>query len=227
MSCTRTQGIIIHVNTKAGDHVSEKIIICGSGPASKEKLQPCLEDVDYIIAADGGYERLNEMGLKADLVCGDMDSIRSTPEDVKKINYPPEKDRSDMQLCLDYVFTNFTTISEIIVTGALSEERFDHSLANIFMFFQYNMNITVIAPHMKMYVINKSGGYNFRAQVGTTVSVLSTWGGEIFGEGLKYNLDGKLKHPSHGISNIATSEDIKICVDEGKWAIMFLDSVDN
>jgi len=196
------------------------ILVCGSGPVSESKLFPLLNDIDLVIAANGGYEKLKEMSIDANIVCGDMDSVGSLKEGVQKIVHAPEKDRSDFQLCLDYIFENISEIDQIIVTGIVSERRLDHTLANIFICFNYEKNITIISPYCVIRIVNVTGEYNFKVGKGSIVSIISTWGGDIYGEGLKYKLSGALKSPSHGISNVAVEDNIKIRTEGGRWALI-------
>lgn len=71
--------------------------IFGAGERSSCLDTPA-ED-SFIIAADGGFDYLRDLGLQADVVLGDFDSIRSSqylPPD--SIHYPKEKDDTDMML---------------------------------------------------------------------------------------------------------------------------------
>ena len=68
---------------------------------------PCTIDLtskDLVIAADGGYDYLIRLGLRADVVLGDFDSVTSPDlwDDAicEKLTYPPEKDDTDMMLAI-------------------------------------------------------------------------------------------------------------------------------
>ena len=57
---------------------------------------------DLVIAADGGYSVLKEKGIRCDLLIGDMDSIKDTPNDIQAIGlYNQYKDEAD-RLTKDY-----------------------------------------------------------------------------------------------------------------------------
>lgn len=101
--------------------------IFGAGERSHCQITP--SESDLIIAADGGFDYINELHLQADVVLGDFDSIRSAkslPPD--SVRYPNEKDETDMllaaQLGLENGYTNFE------IFGGLGG-RLDHTLANI------------------------------------------------------------------------------------------------
>ena len=54
---------------------------------------------DFVIAADGGYDRLLSMGITPDLLIGDLDSISAdVPSGIKLLKHEVEKDETDMHL---------------------------------------------------------------------------------------------------------------------------------
>ena len=84
---------------------------------------------DLVIAVDGGFDYLEKIGLRADYVIGDFDSVSASshlPSDC--IRHPKEKDDTDMMLAarlgLEKGYTNFE------IYGGLGG-RLDHTLANI------------------------------------------------------------------------------------------------
>ncbi|MGN1206221.1 MAG: thiamine diphosphokinase [Eubacterium sp.] len=91
-----------------------------------------LTSKDLVIAADGGYDYLIRLGLRADVVLGDFDSVTSPDlwDDAicEKFTYPPEKDDTDMMLAiklgLSRGYRNFA------IYGGLGG-RLDHTIANI------------------------------------------------------------------------------------------------
>ena len=64
------------------------------GAGEKTSCTIDLESKDLVIAADGGYDYLVDLGLRADVVLGDFDSVTSPElwEDsiCEKYTYPPE-----------------------------------------------------------------------------------------------------------------------------------------
>lgn len=55
---------------------------------------------DAVIAVDGGFTSLADVGCAPDLAIGDFDSLGYVPEGVEVLVFPPEKDASDMELAL-------------------------------------------------------------------------------------------------------------------------------
>lgn len=83
---------------------------------------------DFVIAADGGYAALEALGVKANLVVGDFDSLGFVPEAEEIVQHPVRKDDTDtllaIRLGLERGYRNF------VITGALGG-RLDHSFANL------------------------------------------------------------------------------------------------
>lgn len=92
---------------------------------------PCaieLSENDLVIAADGGFDYLEELGLRADYVLGDFDSVLSYNLPSDCIRYPVKKDDTDLMLAaklgLEKGYTEFR------IYGGLGG-RLDHTLGNI------------------------------------------------------------------------------------------------
>ena len=63
-----------------------RVLIIGAAPiGKKEKLSKIIKDIDYVICADGGFNNAKSLGIRPDLVMGDMDSIKGALP--KKINF--------------------------------------------------------------------------------------------------------------------------------------------
>lgn len=84
---------------------------------------------DYVIAADGGYAYLKELGVTADLVLGDFDSLNRVPDHPNLCRLPREKDDTDtffaVRTGLELGYDRF------LLYGVLGGARLDHTLANI------------------------------------------------------------------------------------------------
>ena len=100
--------------------------IFGAGDRTSCHIE--LAEEDLVIAADGGFDYLEEIGLRADCVLGDFDSVESYNLPSDCIRYPRKKDDTDMMLAarlgLDKGYTEFR------IYGGLGG-RLDHTLGNI------------------------------------------------------------------------------------------------
>ena len=83
---------------------------------------------DLVIAADGGYAKLQAVGIHPDLVIGDFDSLGAAPNEREVIVLPTVKDVTDtwaaIELGKERGYTEFWLYG---CTGG----RFEHTLANV------------------------------------------------------------------------------------------------
>ena len=102
----------------------KKCFIVGAGEfANKYYPQPG----EFVIAADAGYSKLEELGIVPDLVVGDFDSLGAPPEHENIIQSPVEKDDTDLMLAVNEGFARGCDF--FIIDGALGG-RLDQVMAN-------------------------------------------------------------------------------------------------
>ena len=89
-----------------------------------------VENDDFVICADKGARHLKSLGIEPDVFLGDFDSFKGGLENAERIEFPPEKDKTDTCLAVDFAISR--GCDEILILGALGG-RADHSLANIFL----------------------------------------------------------------------------------------------
>ena len=99
------------------------IIFCA---ADFHGLAAPLEKDDFIIAADGGLNHTNALGITPNGILGDFDSLGYTPEG--STVFPVEKDDTDAMLAarkgLELGYREF------LFYGALDGPRLDHTVSN-------------------------------------------------------------------------------------------------
>lgn len=100
--------------------------IIGAGERTRDPIEPAPGDL--LIAADGGYTWLRDLGLTPDVLVGDFDSLAEVPALPGVVPLPKEKDDTDtmaaVRLAMERGFRNFRLYGG---TGG----RFDHTLANL------------------------------------------------------------------------------------------------
>lgn len=109
--------------------VSTKHSVCyifGAGEQTPCNIKPTSSDL--VIAADGGFDYLQSLGLCADYVLGDFDSVISTDLPPDCIQYPRKKDDTDLLLAAKLGLEKGYT--EFVIYGCLGG-RIDHTLGNI------------------------------------------------------------------------------------------------
>ena len=83
---------------------------------------------DLIIAADRGLLSVEKLGLSADFIIGDFDSLGFVPDRKNIIKLPVKKDDTDVGAALDYAFKS--GFRRFYLYGVLGG-RLDHTVANI------------------------------------------------------------------------------------------------
>lgn len=171
-------------------------------------LKKLSNEVDFVLAADGGTNHCIRAGILPDLIIGDLDSIDLEVLDkIKKLKidilkYPSKKNATDTEICLDYLIEN--KYKEIILLGSLGR-RIDHTLANIFLLeYLLDKNIAgrLVDDKNTIYLVeDKKTFKNDRKYI--SVIPLSDEGIEVSLEGLEYPLDHKFinRGSSLGVSN--------------------------
>jgi thiamine pyrophosphokinase len=114
-----------------------KVIVVGNGhvPARHELPAAVFDGASLIIAADGGAARAAGLGVRPDLVVGDIDSL--APDALRRlesdgstvVRVAAEKDESDLELAIRAALERGAT--SILILGALGGPRIEHELANV------------------------------------------------------------------------------------------------
>ena len=108
-------------------------IVCNGSISDYDLCRQRLRNVDILICADGGARHLFEMDLIPDIILGDLDSAKAEYIDyyrqkqVPIVQFNPDKDKTDTQLCLEYALERY---DDILILGATGT-RLDHTLGNI------------------------------------------------------------------------------------------------
>ncbi|RJX26198.1 MAG: thiamine diphosphokinase [Dethiobacter sp.] len=184
---------------------------------------------DYIVCADGGANHVLAMGLIPHLVVGDLDSIdhkvrqKLCQYPTAFLQYPSEKEKSDLELALDKAVE--LGPEEIIIIGAFGGRRLDHTFANI-MLMNVPLNcgaaVTLFDEDHEIRLVDSEAA--IKGRVGDYLSLLPLTA-EVKGvvtEGLKYPLQGETLYFSstRGLSNEFIETEGRIKVSEGKLLVI-------
>lgn len=99
------------------------VIFCAAG---FDGLLAPLEEGDLVIAADGGFQHTQALGIEPDVILGDFDSLGYVPHHSRV--YPVEKDDTDAMLAIRLGLER--GCEEFLLYGALDGPRLDHTIAN-------------------------------------------------------------------------------------------------
>ncbi len=117
-------------------------------------LKDYINNTDFIIAADKGWEYCFYNEITPNLVVGDFDSSKK-PENLNTIVLPKEKDDTDTFFIARYIIEN--KFSEVLFIALSGGKRFEHTLANIqTMNFlsKNNIKAVMIDEYSKMIAVN-------------------------------------------------------------------------
>lgn len=202
----------------------QRIIIFANGELPNlDKARALIQKDDYIICADGGTRHALALGIKPDLITGDMDSVEKgqlqklRQADVSIELFPHDKNETDLELALQRAVE--LSSKQIIIIAALGG-RLDQTLANI---------ILLTDPRLSKFEIRLDDGVEEsffcrdQAQVlgrsGDLVSLIP-WSGavsEVQTTNLKWALHKETLYPdkTRGISNEMTGDTATISIGSG------------
>lgn len=203
-----------------------KVVIFANGqlPRQEEALRHALK-AELIIAVDGGARHCSDLNLLPHILLGDLDTISSPllqkyeKKDVKIIRYPTDKDKTDLELALDFALEQHA--ATVTVFGALGP-RWDMSIGNMLLLAApdySNLNIKLIDGDTHILLLREGVAHLLSANPGSTISLIPLSGSAegVSLTGFKYPLtDQQISHSSTlGISNMILGSEGKIYLRKG------------
>ena len=196
------------------------IVFCA---AEFDRLACPIEPEDYVIAADGGLQHTQALGIEPQEILGDFDSLGYIPQDARV--FPVEKDDTDAMLAARRGLA--LGFREFLYYGSLDGKRLDHTVAN-YQTLQY------LADHgAQGYLVGqdflvtvvKEGRIFFPEGTEGLLSVFCL-GADARGvslRGLYYPLEGGTLTAGFplGVSNHFTGAPAEISVEEGSLLVMW------
>lgn len=202
---------------------NEKICyIVGAGEDYGLDFVPGAED--YVIAADGGYDRLLRAGIVPQLVIGDFDSLGRIPQAEHVLTLPREKDVTDTWAAIEQgKARGYRTFLLYGCTGG----RIEHTLANIqtlMALAEANMTGVLVDQHQLITAMGP-GTRAFPPSARGYVSVFAASDrcSGVWLRGLKYELSGGTltnRFPL-GVSNEFQGIPSSVTVGEGVAILVF------
>ena len=196
------------------------IVFCA---AEFDRLACPIEPEDYVIAADGGLQHTQALGIEPQEILGDFDSLGYIPQDARV--FPVEKDDTDAMLAARRGLA--LGFREFLYYGSLDGKRLDHTVAN-YQTLQY------LADHgARGYLVGqdflatgvKEGRIFFPEGPEGLMSVFCL-GADALGvslRGLYYPLEGGTLTAGFplGVSNHFTGAPAEISVEAGSLLVMW------
>lgn len=196
--------------------------VVGAGGVEGVVLRPAAGD--YVIAADGGYTRLAQLGLKADLLLGDFDSLPFVPPHPHIVRHPSVKDDTDMMLAVKHGLELGYRV--FVLCGGLGG-RLDHTLANLqtVAWLSRRGSRAFLVGEGNVITAVTGGALSFDVSKRGVISVFCV-GEQAVGvtlKGLKYPLDDAVLTCDMplGVSNEFTGTASSVSVREGTLAVLW------
>jgi thiamine pyrophosphokinase len=193
-------------------------------------------DATLVVAADGGFLGAESLGLQADILVGDLDSLpasdvaRAEAAGVHVHRSPADKDESDAELALLVALE--AGADRITILGAFGGARLEHALANLGLLAHPALGpceLLLLDARSRVTLIDAdtAGGAvrrTLHGRSGDLVSLLP-YGGDVTGietSGLQYPLrDEPLRMgPARGLSNVRQGPQASVTVRTGRLLVV-------
>lgn len=192
------------------------LVITGGSPEPRTVLEG-LPPLVRVIAADSGLDHAARLGVIADLLVGDLDSVTDSSLAKTVQAFSPDKDKTDLELAMDAAIE--LRPPQIIVVGG-SGGRLDHLLANASLLASPRFSTTPIcwlAGGSETHVVHSAT--EFHGAVGDLLSLIP-YGGPAHGvttHGLRWPLVKATLSPgtTWGVSNEMTDSRAKVEISTG------------
>ena len=197
------------------------VVVIGGLPINKS-VSKYLPHYDYVVAADSGLHSAIDLGLRVDLVIGDMDSVDPAVLVAAEINgvtvqrLPRDKDATDTELALLAAVAHGSRQIVLVTSGG---GRLDHQLG-VLSAMQHkalkDCEVSALWDTARIQLLRGPGLCTIHGKVGDVVGLIAQHGDAtgVTTDGLKWALnEGTLEaHSSRGVSNelVATTATISL-----------------
>lgn len=203
-----------------GSHSSKgKTIIFAGGEAPLAASVRWITQDAYVIAADSGLDHAHRLGVEADLLVGDLDSVSLNAvdrHDGEVERYSEEKDYTDLELAMEAAVPR----SDLVMVVGGHGGRLDHLLANAELLADhrwYSIRVVWLAGEDLVTVVRHSA--TLYGKPGDLVSLIPL-GGHAIGvttAGLQWSLEDAILSAgsTRGVSNRLTDSSAQVSVRQG------------
>jgi thiamine pyrophosphokinase len=193
------------------------VVVVAGGPGPLAGF--ALPQDAFVVAADGGAELATELGLRVDLIVGDLDSIslERLAAGVPIERHPEAKDVSDLELALGAALR--LGPERIVVLGG-GGGRLDHLLGTLLVLAADAYCEAEVDAQLGAAVVHVVRGERHLAGTpGDLISLFALHGPAegVVTDGLVYRLRGETLVPgsSRGLSNLFADREVRISVERG------------
>jgi thiamine pyrophosphokinase len=212
------------------------IVVLGGNPPTRA-IKQHIPAHQLVIAADSGLHGAIDLGLRVNVVIGDMDSVDKAVLAAVEANgttiteLPRDKDSSDAELALLKAVEMGAQKIVLITKGG---GRLDHELG-VFAVLQNpglrNCAIQAMWDNSILHLIHGPAAVTISGKLGSNVGLIAA-GGSALGittQGLKWTLANETltPHSSRGISNQLIEETATISLQAGSLFVVQSSALDN
>jgi thiamine pyrophosphokinase len=205
------------------------IVVAGGDAVGEDAAR--LAGADLVIAADSGAEWLAGLGIRPDLLIGDMDSVdpglleRLRNDGVTLERHPPDKDASDAELAIVRAISDGA--DEVVIVGALGGGRVDHELANLLLLADSRWRgnrLRIVRGGTTAQAVHGGETLQLSGAEGDLVTLLAV-GGDAWGvrsKGLRYPVAGEALGlgRSRGLSNQVEQAPASVLLERGTLLVV-------
>lgn len=199
------------------------VVACGTWP-SPEVVQELAKQADHVVACDGALAVCEEYGLQADVLLGDMDSIKPEQrvafmENGGTVIDRPAQDANDLSKALAYL--EGLSVEACSVLGATGGDP-QHEWANLLSCAASSLHITCIGTDHVFHFLNQGVNHSIEIGKGYEFSLFALpTANEIHLSGASFQLKGeRLDMGSRGLHNVAVEHAIDLFFGEGRLMLM-------
>ena len=204
-----------------------RCVIIGAGAYEDPTvLSGYLQADDYVMAADGGWQLAQLMGVTPAVLVADFDSMsaHSTSDGVEVVSLPIEKDETDTAYALRSAYE--AGYREFLLLGCTGG-RLDHWQAALTIAAEYTRRgceVALADEHNEIHLLSP-GAYAFPVSDGEKVSMFA-FGGDVtglFADGLYYDVTDLTLTPFDPlcVSNFAIEDDFQLVFKSGILMLCF------
>jgi thiamine pyrophosphokinase len=200
------------------------VVFAGGSVVATPRLRHRLAALQhaYVVAADSGAATALELGLRPDLVVGDMDSIdldvldRLRAAGVPLQEHPREKDATDGELALQCALSSGARA--LILVGFLGGPRLDQELASILHVAGLQVDATLVDGVNECRLVRPGEPADWRPEPHEIVSVIPVEDASgVRTDGLRWPLTGDrlARGTTRGVSNEPVAERVSVSIETG------------
>jgi len=200
------------------------LVLCNGEPPSRTLIRRLVRAAGLFVAADGGANAAARLGVRPDVIIGDLDSI--TPATRRRFReatvlYSSRQDNTDLEKALDFLVAR--GCRRVTVAGAAGR-RIDFTIGNLSVAWRYADRLAVEFAGDDWTAMPVGKSRIVHARPGTVVSLLPF--GRCSGvtlRGLEYPLTDAAMDVGHiGVSNVVRRSPFSVRVARGAMLMVVL-----